>query len=253
MSGVESSFVIASIEDMPAYDLTINGNPYTVTASSYYLWDSSVGKSLLDQVAGHMASEVTGANAYITEAGYVRLVATQNFTIVWTDTELRDLLGFTAGVGPTQNAIATLHSPLLWIPGWPETPSTPLGTHGHPIRDTVITASASGETAKFTTRTTRTVQKFTWRHVSSSKVWTVAELGGEYRKIFDAYLVQGQRFKLYSGSTYDGASSSEFAWDYVLGPYKLQDPEHRWYQREDQARDTHSPIEIACVKVGEYP
>lgn len=250
---VTTSFVIGSVEDLPSYDLSINTTPYSTTADDYYLWHASSSLSLCDHLQSLLASEVTGANVFITAAGYVRIEATQNFTIVWTDSELRDLFGFTAGVGPTQGVTATKRSPMLWIPGWPETPDTPIGTQGSPVRDTIVTMSATGLTSKFTTRHTRIEQSFSWRWVSQSRVWTTAEEGGEFRRFFDDHLVPGYRFMLHSGATETVGSVTEFTRAYTLGPYKLRPPiQHEWFRREDPSRDSHSPIDLPCVLVSEY-
>ncbi len=249
---VTSSFVIGSVEDLPAYAVNIGGATTTVTGD-YYLWDATASRSLCDHFASVMATAgVTNPDVFITESGHVRITADTSFTIIWSDSTLRDIFGFTATTGPTTGATAPNRSPWLWVPGWPETPASPVGTSGNKVKDTIVTSSASGLTSKFTTRTTKTRQKFSWRHVAQASVWTTSESGGEFRKFADDHLDLGYRFKLYSGCTLDSTSNTEFSSTYTLGPYKVENPGQWRFQREDPARDAHSPIEIACCLVSEY-
>ncbi len=252
-----NSFVIGSIESMPEYDLTITGGgggADTVATGSYYLWDATTANSLCDQVQAAMtAQSITGADVFVTAGGYVRIEGSTSFTIVWDDSALRNLLGFAATVGPTTGATAPNKSPLFWGPGWPETPDSPVGTHGNTVSDTVITQSATGQTMRSRKRSTMTTQRFKWRNVTQARVWTTSEAGGEYRRFFDDSFSLGYRFKLYSGVTETAASTSEFSSAYTLGPYKAGPTiDHKWFRRVDPTRDTLANIEFQCVKVSEY-
>lgn len=253
---VTAAWLIGSVEDMPEYDLSITGGgggATSIATGDYYLYDAVTARSLVDQLEAAMDGEsITGASVFITAGGCVRIEASISFTITWTDTALRDLLGFTATVGPTTGATASNKSPLFWSPAWQETPEAPQGVQGVPVRDVQVSSSASGLTMRHRVRTTRTRNRFQWRNVAIDRAWTTAEAGGEYRRFYDDVVKVGQRFKLYGGVTETTGSSTVFSSSYILGPYKQGKPTPGWWRRVDPSRDQLSNVDLKVNLVSEY-
>lgn len=127
----------------------IDGSPTNVTAPAggLYLWHSTATLSLLDRFAGAMTTAgVADADAYITEAGFVRLVSSGVFTVDWNlATTLRDLLGFTADLAAASSYTAPNRSTLLWRPGTRLTPErSPRLSHGQYVADLAVHSGPQG-------------------------------------------------------------------------------------------------------------
>lgn len=256
MTLVSSAVLVGSVESMPARTVTIYGSPVTVAAGDYYLRDATGARSLLTAFTAAMtAAGLASTTAVVRRNGKIRIAASGTFAVVWTDTVLRDLLGFTGNLSLANNYTAPNVSPLLWLPGWPETSETPIGTAGHKIHDTKIVRSASGKYMSFATHHVRVENRLSWDAVPISRVWTAAEAGGEFRRFYDDVLVAGQRFKLYSGATQEidlADSSTDMTWTTPLGPYKLAKVDGRWYERGIKNTDLVSPVEFDVGQVEEF-
>lgn len=238
------------------YAYSINGTVYGIATGYYYLYDATDADSILAQLEADLLTEgITNALVFLTEAGYVRITGDVNFTIIWTDSEFRDLLGFTATVGPTQAATASLRSPLIWVPSFPGEPGlSPANIHGTPIYDTAITVSPSGQTSQFNSHNTATHQEWRWAMVPQARVWTTSQagLGGEFRKFYDEVLRKGRQHKHYTGVE-EGTGSTAMAFSgSTLGPYKLRRTLDEWWNRQVPSSDRQTSITLDVQKVAEY-
>lgn len=251
MPSIYTSWLVGAINFGSAQDYTISGTGYDVAAGDYYLRDATAGRSLLAQIQADMTAEgLANASVFVDQSGYVHLKSDDSFTVTWTDTALRDALGFTSNITSTTNATAQKHSPLWWSPGWPETPATPVGVDAYPVPDTQITSSPTGLTTKHTTHHTAYWQEWNWASVPVSRVWTAAENGGEFRRFWSEVLQPGYRFKLYSDIQENVGSSTAVIWTSAQGPYKTRDIDPTWYNRGAIAlSDVISDIEVKAVKV----
>lgn len=233
--------------------VTIAASPQTIAAGSYYLYSATNSLSLLYQFQTAMtAASVTSAAAYLTEAGYVRITGGSTFAVTWTNTTLRDLLGFTGDLSGASSYVAPLHSKLWWSPGYDETPDTPTGVESMPMPDTVITSSRDGSAVLFTTNYTQQHQSYKWDVVPITKVWTSSELGGEYKAWWDTVGRAGLRWYLWPGVDEDSGSTTQATLSSPQGPFKLRRIDPKWYNRQISNVDQLSAIEIDCIVVSEY-
>lgn len=91
----------------------------TVTAGDYWLSD------LLEQLADDLNDQATPTSgtwstALSSSTGQVTIaVSTGTYSIVWTSTDLRDLLGFTVNVAAQSSATGAAQAKGLWIPDRP--------------------------------------------------------------------------------------------------------------------------------------
>jgi hypothetical protein len=247
----EVSWLIGAINFGAAQDVEISASAETVAAGDYYLRDNTASISLIDALEAAMTSAgVTTPNVFLDQSGYVRITAGASFTINWTDTALRDALGWTGNITSTTSAVAQKKSPLFWSPGWPETPSTPVGIVGYEVPDTQITTSPTGLTTKHTTHHTAIWQEFSWQSVSIDRVWDAADNGGTFHRFWKDVLYPGYRFYLYSDIQENVGSSSAVVWVTGQGPYKLRRIDPRWYNRGAIGlTDSVTDINIQCVQV----
>lgn len=238
------------------YAYTINGTSYGVAAGNYYLYDSTGTLSLLQQLEDDMDTEgITNASVFLTEAGYVRITADDNFAIVWTDSEFRDLLGWQATIASTTAATAPLKSPAFWSPAYPGLPGkSPSGMSGAKVYDTAITFSPDGQTGQSTRHHTSTIQNLSWNMVINSRVWTTDDtgLGGEYRKFYDDVLSKTYRCKHYVNVD-EGTGTTDITGSLptALGPYKMPVAKDDWWSRSVTMSDTRSAISLDLVKTAE--
>lgn len=240
---------------LPAYSYSISGTGYGIAAGTYYLDDATASLSMLAQFETDMDTEgLTNASVHLTEAGYVQITSDTSFTVTWTDTAFRDLLGFTGNIGSTTSATASLYSPLFWSPGYRGTPlDSPGGIVGTKVKDTAHTVSPSGQTGQATTHNTRVVNRWQWQMVPIARVWTTDKdgLGGEFRRFYDDVMCVGARFKLYPAIGEDRTSTSAVSLTTPLGPYKIPGNKDRWYNRQIADADTRSEITIEVYQTAE--
>lgn len=117
-----------------------------------------------------------------------------NFTVTWTDTALRDLLGFDADLSGAASYQSANACPWVWLPDrqrW--FPPTPDGHDGRPVVNTKITASPSGTTKALYLGGAHNVSMLLWRFLRARKVWRVMEtvVNESFESFFDTVLSQG--------------------------------------------------------------
>jgi len=179
--------------------------------------------SLTDLLQAAMSAvPIANAQVRVLENRKVSISADGNFTIVWTNLLLRELLGFTADLAGDKSYTATNVSPLLWSPGKPESPTeSPLGTLGRPVYDTKFSTAPDG-TQVSTSSHTQYVQTFSFPFVAVSRYQTPDALGGEYLTFFDFVLRRANKFFLYRNVAEDLDGTDPVDWPVGtnrLGPY----------------------------------
>lgn len=248
-----ASWLIGSIEDSAAMTVTIAGSARTIAAGDYYLHGPTSGLSLLTAFETQMTGAGVGsAAAYLTKAGKVRLTGSGTFTITWTNTTLRDLLGFTGNLSGASSYVAPNYSKLWWSAGYDGNPDTPYGVEAMVMPDTAITTSRDGSATLFTTNNSQQHNAWSWDVVPISKVWTTAEAGGEYKAWWDTVGRAGKRFYLWPDVDEDSGSTTQVTLAGPLGPYKLRRIDPTWYNRQIPNVDQLSEIAIDVIVVSEY-
>ena len=222
MAFYRTDWLVASYALLPEQDITIAGSAETVPASSYYLHDAVPALSLLAQVQAAMtAAGVAGASVVLLANRKVRLSGGGVFTVTWTDTLLRNLLGFSANLAGAASYVAPLISPLFWSPGTPgKSLLTGKGLTGHPEELTYQSvASYSGRTESVS-HGTRLYNRFQWTYIDADRIVTSSALGGEFGTWFSNVAPRAARFKIYHDVQEDPTSATVAApLTTVLGPY----------------------------------
>ena len=153
-----------------ALTITAIGGPFTVTvpAGAYFLTDLlSTFKTLLDAASGADGVFTVSASLGQTGTGLVTISHTlQTFTLAWTDTELRDLFGFTGTLTPAALTFTgTRNARGAWLSGAESAFSYGNSDEGHTETDIGSTESPAGD-IKGIGWTTRTVLPMAlWSHV----------------------------------------------------------------------------------------
>lgn len=238
MTEIYSSWLVGSFTLASTATITVNGNAHNVAAGTYYLRDATTSISLVDAVQAAIAAEVGGSTVAIGKDRKLRIISGGGALTLLIPAVLQAVLGLAAAPTVGTTVTADNVSTLLWSPGWPATTEGfPVDASGWTETDLVITTSPSGLTQNFTAHNTQTLAEWTWSTVKPSRVWTSAALGGEYRRFFDDVLLAGSRFKFYSRTLEDEASSASVSWVTAKGPYRLRNPNFRWYRRTVASTD----------------
>jgi hypothetical protein len=171
---------------------------------------------------------VSNPAAFITEAGFVRLTASANFSITWgAGLVLRDLLGFSQGnLAGASTYTAASRSSLLYSPGKTLTPErSPLDTLGEPVLDASESYGPNGRVVVRQHGDPSHVQVFSGRYIPLAKYWhpRPTALAGSWvhfvtRELWTApRLIVLRRVDEGSGST---TASADYSTSAVLGPYR---------------------------------
>lgn len=174
-----------------------SGGPTTCTLPAGEYYHSSVG-SLSDDLAAAIAA---AANAVMTQTWTCTISAgasgTGKYTIgcdgatctvTFTDTELRDLLGYTGNLSASTSYTSTNQAQGIWLPGYPfQTPGG--GAFPGKIKSDQQTAmTSSGHTFSVMGRKMR-VKQITWPMEARAKVLAVAET--TTNASFETFLIDG--------------------------------------------------------------
>jgi len=259
MSVVDTAWLIGSVASLPALDITLDGNVEAVAAGDYYLYDPTDALSLLAQVEAAMtAAGVADASAVLAKNRKVLLSSSGVFTLAWPDTQLRHLLGFTAGGVGATSYIAADVSPLLWSPATTEiSRMSPLGTAGHKVFGTHVTVSSLDGTTEATQHGSRTYQRFEFTYVNQNRVQTSTEANGEFVVWWREVGSQMARWKLYRRVGEDTAALTAVTLGSPLGPYVYTvgrgTPDWEFERsRGFELVDARNNIEIPCHIVPEF-
>ncbi len=260
MPAYRAAWLIGSYADMPASSMTINATAVPVAAGSRYLYDADAALSMLSLIEDIItAGGVAGASVRLNQNGTVRLSGGGLFSVTWgAATLLRDLLGFTADLPSNASHTAPNLSPLLWMPGKPETPLMQrLGVVGHRTH-AVYTATApySGK-QESVSHGERFFAKYAFPMVDTDRMVGDEGEGGTFDTWFTTVAVRSARWKLYREVLEDlTAFTSAMSYlDQPLGPYVVSGPQLRWKwdpSRGFERTDARADAELSCHVVEEY-
>lgn len=228
MPNLRTSWLVGSYFIPGGLSVTIDGTPSTWSAADqgYYLYSSTSALSMLSKFKALLDAAVgVPTLVQVRRDRKVQLNSPGgNFTVAWTSTLLRDLLGFSQGnLSGDDTYVASSISPLLWSPLKNENPQdAPLGVLGRPVGDDVFLTAPDGTTV-VTSHYTQVMNSFAWQMVPSDRYQTDDALGGEYLTFWDYCLRKGYKFRLWREILESTESSSTaVTWTEDLGPYVLR-------------------------------
>ena len=149
----------------------------TIATGFYYTTDASLMATLqagIRAIGGAAASMTVRIS---TTTGKVTLAA-GTFTLEWTDTDLRDILGFTGSTASvTSGGVTGANQALyLWNPNcYPSDSVDPPHGDGHPRHGALATQGIGGPLVG-TTMTVLTDKRFSFSTVPARKVWKASEV-----------------------------------------------------------------------------
>lgn len=216
----------------------------TIPAGDYFLTSVAAGgtRSLLGELAHRM--DVAGRFYTATvdddadsSLGKVTLRQGSSgvgftFAIAWTDTALRDALGFTGNISGTYTYTTTTHARYLWLPNCgrsgdhPE-PAVGQSNFGRPVRDTTRTVAPSGVSSAYFYNT-RYTSRLRFGTLLGRKVWQGLEVtpNESFERFWLDGFGSGSRFRYHP----DRASNSAY-WTLIpvnpgQFPTQEMDPAH---------------------------
>jgi hypothetical protein len=162
--------------------LTTGATPYVITipVGDYYLTTAGNGaRSLVDEIEEQVEAMVGAGTCTVTvdddtdtSEGQVTIAYSATFTLSWTSTYLRDLLGFTGTLTPAASSFqGTGHARTLWLPNCGRSNTlAPEGSNGHIQSDytCVIAPSGAHRAFSFTARYSDTMN---FAMVQGRKAW----------------------------------------------------------------------------------
>lgn len=225
MPRVRSTWLVGSLEQMPEQDVTIGGSGQTIPAGPYYLVHSTAALSLVDALVAAMTTAgLTAPTVVLLENRRVRISATGVFSITWTDTALRDLLGFSANLAGSSSYTAPAISPLLWSPGYAVSRQVMPGSQGYEVEDAEIRVSADGSRQEVDFHVTHVWDEWDWDAVVAERYDAPGGAsGGTWIGWRRQVLVPGYRFQLLELVVEDAASTSAVTLPTPIGTYRLRE------------------------------
>lgn len=176
------------------------------TEASAYLDHPTASLSLLDSLATllNTHSELSDVACFVTLSGLVRFTSSVAFSVTsWgTETLIRDLLGFTGTLVSATAHLAPGPSPLIWIPGKPDSSLGRLGSDGILAKDTHSGRSAPGQVVT-TENNSWYRNEFSWGWLDVDRVQTIPESNGTWASWWDEVFSRSRRFNLYRDVTWD--------------------------------------------------
>lgn len=217
---IVADWLIGSARDL-ASPLTVNGSPQTVEGEGRYLYHPTAALSLLGGVRAAMSAAGVGvASATLLQNRKVRLSGAAPFSIVWGDSILSELLGFTSDLAASASYTADLISPLVWSGLRRLRPElSPRGVRGMPQPLNQYAMSPYDGTTSVVSWGTRRDQRWTVGHVPIDRIMTADNLGGEFGRFFSDVLAVGASFNLHENVTEAPASTSAASLGSPLGPW----------------------------------
>lgn len=228
MPNLRTSWLVGSYLIPGGLSITIDGSAATWTTADHgwYLYSSTAGLSMLAKLKALLDAELGVSTAVELRMDRKVQISSPggNFSVTWSSTLIRDLLGFAQGnLAGSDSYVASSISPLLWSPLKNENPQdAPIGILGRPVGDDVFVTAPDGTTV-VTSHYTQTVNSFAWQMIPVERFQTDDALGGEYHVFWNYVLRKGYKFRLWreilESTT---ASSTPVTWTEDLGPYVLR-------------------------------
>jgi hypothetical protein len=254
---------VGSHPSMPSQDLSINPGggavPQTIDAGPYYVRHGTASLSAMEALrAALVAAGVTGPVVVeLLQDLHVRITGAGDFTITWTDTELRDLLGFTGGTTSSAGGVATasLRSQYLWSAGWPGRLATPSGRSAYNEEDAVVRPTADGLDQEIDHFVTHGLQEIDYDVVPLARYMqadTAIADGLVWDRFRTRVLLGNGRFQLYETIVEDFASTDPIVWGNPLGPYLVRELPPGINSRKIPLANTYWRVEAKLRQVAEY-
>lgn len=172
-----------------AVSLTVTaiGGPYTVTvpAGTYYPTDLlTTFTTQLDAATGADGAFTLTGGFGESGTGLVTIAhATQTFTLTWTNTSIRDCLGFTGTLTPAALTFTgTANAQGVWLPNCEGAFTYGPGDEGHTETDASTTESPRGDVKGLVYNTRQVLPSALWSHVpkASAKVYSETTTGASF-------------------------------------------------------------------------
>ncbi len=198
---VTTAYVI-SVTDVGGTDAAI-----TIPVDEYYLTSTRETVLLTTlQTALNASATLTGTFTVTLDddtyaaTGKVTIASTHAFTVSWTSTTLRDILGWTGDIASTTSATGQNHATHLWLPTCNRTGSVPdpvaaSSYFGKPRTDVTTTMAPSGQyTSQYYNTLHQAVLDF--QTLNGAKTWQRLETytNESLEKFYRSVIGQGLRF-----------------------------------------------------------
>jgi hypothetical protein len=159
-----------------AVDVLAADTDYYPTSTTSFLTTIGTALTASASLAGTYTATISDSTS---GTGKVTLAVSgggvTQFAVTWTNTTLRDALGFTGNLTGTTTYDSQSACPYIWLPNQRRTePMVPEGYKGFPIVDTTITQSPSGHSVA-TYWATRYSNNLAFRFLTGNKVWRASE------------------------------------------------------------------------------
>lgn len=255
MPRINSTWLIGSVESLPAQSFTINAGAASISAGSYYLYHGTNSLSLMYQLQAALTTAgVAGASVVLLENRCVRVSAGGVFSITWgSATALRDFLGFTGNLAGQSSYTATNISRYLWSAGETVSKATATGSAGYSVEDATIKVSADGTHQYTDHHITHTWDDWEFPSVLLNRYDSLgAWSGGTFLGFRTAVIVPGHRFQCYEIVTEDNSSTSQVTLPTALGTYRMRAIPAGHGKRKIEHANSYWGVSMDVRLTGEY-
>jgi hypothetical protein len=259
-----SDWLFGGIPNLAAQTWSVTSNAVTedivIPAGSYYLDDSSSALSLVSVVetALNTHSQITNTvSCYLARDRLVYIADDNPINITFTDTDARDILGFTGNLSGDDGYTAQRVSPHLWVPDRPGITAARLGRHGDEVYDTQVSSSGGSDaTIVATGHDVRLHNEFDYRHVPFDYYDAGDDLGGQWRTFFTTTVRRFRHIKIYQNTLHDEASDTAVGLlnSNRVGPYRWRASGTIRYETRNEFENVHNMgrASLPVVVVPEY-
>lgn len=263
MARIHSSWLVGGVW---IADQQINvdgaGNQTVLPEGMWYLRNASASAgnhSILDEMISFLVNEagLSDVECYVTEHRRVVIAADATFTLTWSGTTLRSLLGFTGNLSGASSYTSQAIPRLLFSAGYPVLRAVDDGLQGYPEDDMQIAVSADGSIVDQDYHNSLTYDELRWTDVMRSRVRSngaAVTQWGTFHDFRELVLHGGGRFLLYEDIIEDSSSSAEVTdWGTELGPYSLRTAVDGRYDRVARTAGSRWDLpELRAIKRSGY-
>lgn len=222
--------------------ITVGGWLCPITTGSYFMWSKTASQSLVSVVASCMSTSLSATvTASVSSAGVLTLSCATPFAIDWgSETDIRDMLGYTGNLTSATSHVATNQLSYTWIPSLQCDGSgtrAPYSSLGIPVSMAAQVIGADGTV--WTQRIgTRTVQEVQYQFITYANTWSTYG----FKDLWDNILSDGT--PVIWNPLWPTTTTIE--WEYV---HKLEDNRSADISRQIAGADTRWKIKLELLGV----
>lgn len=222
-------FLVGAVND----SFEVAATPATLTAGRYFSTSPTASESMTAEFTTRLVAIVAGASlAFSATSGRFTLVSAAGaYTVTWTDTALRDLLGFTGAttvVGAGGSTEAANQARYVWRPAaYAQGSLDYLSNEGHVESAARVTRTMGGQVRHHSTNTGLKAKTLAFAALAGHKVWEQDDYANQsWERFWSDVITQGERLRWYPDER--SIVTATDRWEYVATEETAKRIDARW-------------------------